>query len=46
MQTKMARKPGVDVNALISAVKDNPALGDLWESELDGNENRTVPVKR
>jgi hypothetical protein len=39
MQTKMARKPGVDVNALISAVKDNPALGDLWESELDGNEN-------
>jgi hypothetical protein len=27
MQTKMAKKPGVDVNALISAVKDNPALG-------------------
>jgi hypothetical protein len=46
MQTKMARKPGVDVNALISAVKDNPALRDLWESELDGNGNRTVPVNR
>jgi hypothetical protein len=42
MQTKMARKPGVDVNALISAVKDNPALWDCRHEEYKLAENKPL----
>jgi hypothetical protein len=38
----MARKPGVDVNALISAGKDNPALGDCRHEEYKLAENKPL----